>query len=223
MNKLINSNTKSYFAWLTSVDHEPLLLGASGMSRPATMEHLEGVNYGFYGARLDTVQRMQRLYNTKDNTWGFKDAMLLTLAYAVMMGESGGYLKAYHHNVERDVAGNIVRHDVDGKECMKVKSTDLGFIQKNTPHSPARLVEMTEEASLAFVDELFVANPALCNGYESCKIAWNLYKSRGNFSAWYAYINGGYKRSLPLACVAVGKFAANKYLNDPEYVTKRGD
>lgn len=222
MDKVLAGDTKSYYAWLTSVNHEPLL-AVSGMSRPTTMEYIEDVSYGFYGQRLDTVQRMQRLYNTKDNTWGFKDGMLLTLAYAVMMGESGGYLKAFHHNVERDEAGNIVRFDVDGKVCMKVKSTDLGFIQKNTPHSPAVFVEMTKEKSLEFVDILFEENPALSNGYESCKIAWNLYKSRLNFTHWYAYINGGYKRSLPLACVALGKLAANKYLNDPDYVQRRPD
>src|SRR6188768_3109265 len=118
------------------------------------MEHIEWVNYGFYGDRLDIVQRTQRLYNTQDNTWGFKDLFVLTVAYAVMMGESGGYLKAFHHNVERNEDDTIKRFNEDGTlwdgnglAFMKVKSTDLGFIQKNTPHSPSRLIGMTEQNS----------------------------------------------------------------------------
>ncbi len=185
------------------------------------MEHIEWVNYGFYGERFDSVQRMQRLYNTRDNTWGFKDAMVLVVAYATMMGESGGYLKAFHHNVERNEDGIIKRFDQgDGKEYMRVKSTDLRFSQKNTVHTPTPLVEMTKEASLAFVDQLFVENPKLCNGWDSCKIAWNMYNTAGKkFTPWYAYTNGNYKKGLPGACVALGKLAANKYLNDPDYVT----
>jgi len=186
------------------------------------MEHIIWVNYGFYGERLDTVQRTQRLYNTKDRTWGFKDVFTLAIAYAVMMGESGGYLKAFHHNVERDAEGNIVRHIIDNKEHMKVKSTDLGFIQKNTPHSPNVMIEMTKEASLEFVDELFISNPALCIGWDSCKIAYNMYLNRG-FSPWYAYTNGSYKKSLDQASVAVGKLAANKFLGDSDYVIKNPD
>lgn len=188
------------------------------------MEHIEWVNYGFYGERFDSVQRMQRLYNTRDNTWGFKDAMVLVVAYATMMGESGGYLKAFHHNVERNEEGMIVRY-VDNfdtsKLFMKVFSTDLGFIQKNTKHQDGGvLVEMTKEASLAFVDQLFIENPKLCIGWDSCKIAWNMYNTAGKkFTPWYAYTNGNYKKGLPGACVALGKLAANKYLDDPDYVT----
>lgn len=185
-------------------------------------EYIEWVVYGFYGERFDSVQRMQRLYNVRDNEWGFKDAMTLVVAYATMMGESGGYLKAFHHNVEREADGSIKRYNIDGKDYMKVFSTDLGFIQKNTIHSPAKMLEMTKEASLAFVDQLFVENPKLCVGWDSCKIAWNMYKAAGNkFTPWYAYTNGNYKKGLPGACVALGKLAANKYLNDPNYVQAR--
>jgi hypothetical protein len=183
-------------------------------------EYLENISYGFYGPRLDPVQRMQRLYGG-----GFKDAALLVVAYSVMMGESGGYLKAFHHNVEREEDGTIKRFVVDGKTYMKVKSTDLGFIQKNTPHSPARMVEMTEEASLAFVDELFEKNPELANGYESAEIAWQMYNTvvggkKREFTPWIAYTNKNYKKSLAHASVSLGKWAANKFINDPEYVIK---
>lgn len=184
-------------------------------------EYIENVSYGFYGARLDQVQRMQRLYKA-----GFKDASLLVDAYATMMGESGGYLKAFHHNVERNEDGTIKRFpDSAGKIYMKVISTDLGFIQKNTPHSPTRMVEMTEEASKAFVDELFEEYPELANGWASCEVAWEMYNTvvqgeKRKFTPWYAYVNGSYKNSLPNACVALGKWAANKYLDNPQYVIK---
>lgn len=183
-------------------------------------EYIQNVSYGFYGPRLDPVQRMQRLYGG-----GFKDAALLVVSYAVMMGESGGYLKAFHHNTERNEDETIKRYIVDGKECMKVFSTDLGFIQKNTPHSPAKLIEMTEEASLAFVDELFVKYPELSNGYDSCKVAWQMYNTvvggkKREFAPWYAYVNKTYVKSLDHASVSLGKWAANKFINNPEYVIK---
>ncbi len=196
------------------------------------MEHIEWVNYGFYGQRFDSVQRIQRLYNTQGDDWGFKDAAVLAVAYATMMGESGGYLKAFHHNVFRDDQGDkILRYNEDGSvwdgsgpQFMKVKSTDLGFIQKNTPHTPFRLIEMNEEASVGFVDELFITYPKLCIGWDSCKIAWNMYNNAGKkFTPWYAYTNGNYKRGLPGACVAVGRWLANKYLNDPDYVIANPD
>jgi hypothetical protein len=178
-------------------------------------EYLPGISYGFYGQRLDTVQRVQRLYFA-----GFKDADLLALAYAVMMGESGGYLKAFHHNVERNEDGTIKREEVDGLTFMRVKSTDLGFIQRNVVHANKPLVELTEGASKAFVDDLFLANPKLANGWESCKIAWQLYQQRG-FDPWYAYSNGGWKRSIGHASLAVGKWLAHRYLDDPGLIQQR--
>lgn len=183
-------------------------------------EFIENISYGFYGPRLDQVQRMQRLYGG-----GFKDASLMVVAYAVMMGESGGYLKAFHHNVERNPDETIKRYNINGEDHMKVISTDLGFIQKNTLHSPAALVLMTEDESLAFVDGLFEDHPELANGYDSCAVAWQMYNTvvggkKRLFTPWFAYLNKSYVKSLPNASVALGKWAANKYLNEPDYVIK---
>jgi hypothetical protein len=156
---------------------------------------IRGVTYDFGGERLDPWQAVQRLYRA-----GLADAKVLAIGYAVMMGESGCYLKAWHHNLVRDDGGGIVR-DVDGR--FTVKSTDLGFIQKNIVHNPQ--VKLLDSESPHFVDTLFEEHPELARGDESAVIAKAMYDSRG-WSPWYAYVNGSYKRSLAPACVAVGNF-----------------
>jgi len=173
-------------------------------------EEIKGVTYNFYGEQLEPWQAAQRLYNA-----GFKETKLLAIMWAVMEGESGGYLKAWHHNVLRDEAGNIAR-DTEGK--FTVNSTDLGFIQKNVVHNPPK--KLLDSESQVFVDRLFDDNPRLANGQESANIAWAMYKERG-FSPWYAYTNGSFERSLPRACVAVGNFLGNAFGLRPKPLVRR--
>lgn len=165
------------------------------------MEEIHGVTWGLDGAQLEPWQAAQRLYKA-----GFADTQLLCKMLAVIRGESGWYLKAWHHNVLRDADGNIQR-TADGK--ITIKSTDLGFIQRNVVHTPPKV--LADADSQAFVDQLFLTYPELARGDESAKIAWNLYKARG-FQPWYAYTNGGWKNHLEQSCLAVGNYVAMVFL-----------
>ena len=176
------------------------------------VEEIRNVTWGFAGEELKPWQAAQRLYKA-----GFTDAKTLALIWAVIEAESGGYLKAWHHNVEREDDGSIKR-DASGR--MTVKSSDLGFIQRNVPHSPNVKLEMTEQASGAFVDQLFAAHPELARGDASAKIAFQLYSARG-FQPWYAYANGSYRRSLERACLAVGNFLGKVLVDEPELLVRR--
>lgn len=170
-------------------------------------EEIKGVTFDFDGARLNPWQAAQRLYKA-----GFVDAKLCAIGYAVMMGESGRYLKAWHHNVVRN-EDETIKYESDGK--MTIKSTDLGFIQKNIPHNPNMLVFPQDAAS--FTNSLFLQYPELADGQKSAEIAWELFIDRG-WQPWYAHSNGSYKNGLPSACVAVGKYLAMSLANDPEIV-----
>lgn len=183
-------------------------------------EELIHITFDFDGERLEPWQAVQRLYLA-----GFVDPKLLAVGYAVMMGESGRYLKAWHHNVLRNEDGTILR---DALGRMTVKSTDLGFIQKNIVHSPARALEIDADVSGAFVDELFAANPRLARGDQSAAIAYALYNSvtgggvKRLWSPWYAWVNGNYRKGLPSACVAVGQFLGKVLVDDPGVVVRGG-
>jgi DNA-binding transcriptional regulator of glucitol operon len=172
-------------------------------------EEIQHVTFDFAGERLDAWQAVQRLYLA-----GFTDAKVLAIGYAVMMGESGRYLKAWHHNVVRNEDGTIKR-DADGR--FRVKSTDLGFIQKNVVHNPQP--SLLDSESPAFVDVLFEEHPELARGDESARIAWVLYLARG-WQPWYAYTKGSYKRSLPGGCVAVGQFLGKVLVGSPGIVVR---
>jgi len=161
------------------------------------------VTYGLDGEQLDGWQAAQRLYLA-----GFKDAQTLGRMLAIIAGESGWYLKAWHHNVLHDADGNIIR-DADGR--FTVTSTDLGFIQKNIPHSP--VVKIVDSESQAFVDSLFDDFPDLAFGDKSSAIAYSMYKARG-FQPWYAYSNDSYKRHLDRACLAVGNYLGMVFLRN---------
>lgn len=165
------------------------------------VEEIKGVTWNLDGAQLEPWQAAQRLYLAN-----FKDATVLCEMLATIRGESGWYLKAWHHNVLRDEAGLIVR-DAAGK--FTVKSTDLGFIQRNVVHSSP--VKLLDSESQAFVDDLFYSHPELARADESAAIAWNLYKLRG-FQPWYAHSNGGYKNHLDQACLAVGNYLGMRFL-----------
>lgn len=164
-------------------------------------EEIRGITWDLDGEQLKPWLAAQRLYKA-----GFKDANILAVMWAVIEAESGGYLKAWHHNVERDEEGKILVSE-DG--LMIVKSTDLGFIQKNIVHNPHVILPIEGNQSKLFVEDLFVAYPDLARADKSAEIAFNLYKTRG-FQPWYAHSNGSYKKSMGRACAAVGNFIAIK-------------
>jgi hypothetical protein len=159
------------------------------------MIEIRGVTFGFDGEQLEPQQAAQRLYKA-----GFKDAKVLAIMWAILEGESARYLKAWHHNVARDDDGSIIRDDI-GR--FAVKSTDLGFIQRNVVHSPPKKV--TDAESPVFVESLFTANPDLARGDKSAEIAFALYQDRG-YQPWYAYSNRGYRRHREAACSAVREY-----------------
>jgi hypothetical protein len=66
-------------------------------------------------------------------------------------------------------------------------------------------------------NELFEQNPDLADGQKSADMAWELFQTRG-WQPWYAHTNGSYKKGLPSACVAVGKYLAKVLVGDPEIV-----
>lgn len=184
----------------------------AGIAASASLEELYGITWGLWGAELDPWQAAQRLYRA-----GFTDAKTLATFWAVLEAESGGFLKAWHHNVERELDGSIKR-DAEGR--MTVKSTDLGFIQRNVLHSPAIRLRVEAEASAKFVEALFAELPELARGDESAAIAFQMFQSRG-FQPWYAYTNGSYKRSLERGCLAVANFLGKVLLRDDRLFTRR--
>lgn len=162
-------------------------------------EEIRGITWDLDGEELSPWLAAQRLYKA-----GFKDAKLLCTMWAVIESESGGYLKAWHHNVERNPDGTILINQ-DG--LMEIKSTDLGFIQKNIVHNPHKFLPVEGEQSKLFVADLFESFPDLARGDKSATIAYQMYLLRG-FQPWYAYSNGSYKKSLGRATVAVANYLA---------------
>lgn len=169
-------------------------------------EEIRGQTWDLDGEQLKPWLAAQRLYKA-----GFKDAKLLCTMWAIIEAESGGYLKAWHHNVVRNEDGTIFVSE----GLMEVKSTDLGFIQKNIVHNPTVILPIAGEQSKLFVNDLFDAFPDLARGDESAEIAYNMYKSSlmafpeyKGFRPWYAYSNGSYRKSIGRATVAVANFLA---------------
>jgi hypothetical protein len=138
-------------------------------------QEIRGQTWDLDGVQLQPFQAAQRLYNA-----GFKDAKILVEMCAIY-GESGWYLKAWHHNVERDEDGQI---SLDDSGRMTIKSTDLGFIQKNyiwlTP------VKCQPIEGQFWADKGFELRPDLAKGDSSADIAYDLYQLRG-FQPWYAH------------------------------------
>jgi hypothetical protein len=177
---------------------------------PVKLEEIRDITWGFAGAQLYPWQAAQRLYKA-----GFVDAKLLAVAWAVMEAESGGYLKAFHHNVRRNPDGTILRN---GNQ-MTVVSTDLGFIQRNVFHSGGRQIEISAAASAAFLEALFDDNPELADGQASAEIAHDLFVDRG-WQPWVAHRNLSYKRSLPRGGEAVGNYLGASLLNNHNLVRR---
>lgn len=161
-------------------------------------EEIRGITFGLDGEELKPWLAAQRLYKA-----GFKDAKLLATMWAVIESESGGYLRAWHHNVVRNEFGTIKL----ANNLMEVKSTDLGFIQRNIVHNPHVFLPIEGNESQLFVDNLFVIHPELARADKSAEIAYQMYKQRG-FQPWFAYTNKSYERNLGRACVAVANYLA---------------
>ncbi len=173
---------------------------------------IKGITWDLDGEQLEPWLAAQRLYKA-----GFKDADTLAVMWAVIEAESGGFLKAWHHNVTRNEDGTIKIFD---GYLMEVKSTDLGFIQKNIVHDPTQLLPVEGDQSKLFVADLFEAFPELARGDESAKIAFNMWKTRG-FQPWYAYSNKSYEKILGRGCVAVANYLALKHGLRPMPYVKR--
>lgn len=167
-----------------------------------------GIIYSFDGARLSHQQAVDRLYRA-----GFHDVRELTVGFATMMGESGCYLKAWHNNCDLNDDGTV-KLDADGK--ITIRSTDLGFIQRNVHHKePVKLLPVKEDVA-AFIAVLYQEHPELANAGESALIARQLYEAAGHsWKPWFAWVNGSYRRSLPTACRAVEQYLESVYLNAP--------
>lgn len=164
-----------------------------------------GIIYSFDGTRLSPQQSVDRLYKA-----GFTDVQQLAIGYAVMMGESGRYLRAWHNNVDRNPDGSIA---LDENGEMTVRSTDLGYVQRNVRHNPAVHLLPQEGVVRPFIDSLFAAHPELGRADESAKIARGLYVAAGNnWTPWFAFTNRSYKKSLPSACLAVAKYLQAVFL-----------
>lgn len=175
-------------------------------------EEIRRVTWDLEGEELRPWQAAQRLYRA-----GFVDAKELATMWAVLEAESGGYLKAWHHNVARNPDKTIARSS-DG--TMSVLSTDLGFIQRNVRHNPPVKLSINEASSRTFVATLFEKYPELADGQKSAAIARELFVERG-YQPWYAYSNASYEKSLPRACEAVGNFLAKVLVNDSHLLIRR--
>lgn len=175
------------------------------------MEEIRGVTYDFTGERLFPFQAAQYLYQAASLKAGqqfypFREAKTLMTACAVMGGESLWYLKAWHANVARNPDGTINRPQPG---MLTIKSIDLGWIQRNADIED---VDILDEDVEPLVQELFSSGDYayLDRPARAAEEAARLFIARG-WQPWYAYSNGGWKRHLPNAGVAVANFLAVEF------------
>lgn len=181
------------------------------------MEEIRDVTYGLWGSELPEHSAIQRLVKAGFPIWvpshldiAEPHSPLLDM-FAIIEGESGSYLRAWHMNVLRDppITGDIVR-DSEGR--MTVRSIDLGFIQRNVDMADEKL-PMTEEASKAFVDAKFVQYPQLARADLASMVAFDLWQDRG-FKPWYAYKPGtdGFRLKKRRAAKAIGNYLLRSFV-----------
>jgi hypothetical protein len=182
------------------------------------VEEIRNVTYGLWGSELPEHSAIQRLAKAGFPIWVPSHREIvqphspLQIMFAIIEGESGGYLKAWHANVLRDppFTGDIVR-TTDQK--MTIRSIDLGFIQRNVDMTDFK-VEMTEEAMKAVVDDLFeVKYPQLARADLSAAIAFDLWQDRG-FKPWYAYQPGTprFRVKMFRAAMALGNWLSRSFV-----------
>ena len=160
----------------------------------AVIPEIRNVTFGLWGSELPEHAAIQRLARAGFPIWspGHLDTEAphspLLEMFAIIEGESGSYLKAWHANVLRDppFTGDIV---LNSEGQMTVRSIDMGFIQLNVNVAPDLLIAPTEEAMKAFVEARFAARPELTRADLSAHIAHDLWLDRG-FGPWFAYKPG---------------------------------
>jgi len=147
------------------------------------MEEIRNVTWGLWGEELPEWIAIQRLVRA-----GFHDPRVLLNMFAIIEGESGSYIRAWHANVKRTPApeSNIIYNE-EGE--MEIKSIDLGFIQRSVALSPHAFVAPTEEDMEIFVNKMFDENPLLARADTAAEEAYELYLERG-FQPWYAFKPG---------------------------------
>jgi hypothetical protein len=150
---------------------------------PAIQEEIRFVTFAFDGEKLKEWQIVQRLVKA-----GFKDLDTLVTMFAIVLGESGGFKKAWHANVKRSDDRMSIIKNSEGQ--MLVQSVDLGLIQKNLEiFGDGTWVDMKQDSMSELVETLFAENPELADAQESVNLAFKLWQQRG-FKPWYAYKPG---------------------------------
>lgn len=167
------------------------------------VEEIPGITFAFEGEELPEWMAIQRLYRG-----GFTDPRILLVMFAIIEGESGSFLQAWHMNVERNPEGGIVRYGIENElQHMRVKSIDLGFCQFNVVVPPNTFLEMTQEEVSLFVADKFEENPRLIQADTSSEDAFEMHSRRG-FTPWMAYKPGTpeFKLKKRRACKALANW-----------------
>jgi hypothetical protein len=180
------------------------------------VEEIRNVTFGLWGSELPPHAAIQRLAKAGFPIWVPSHLELdhphspLQEMFAIIEGESGGYLKAWHANLARDADGAIA-YDATGR--MTIKSIDLGFIQRNIVLSPQIKMEPVYGPMEAFVTSQFAAYPHLARADLAAASAFDLWQDRG-FKPWYAYRPGtdAYRVKKFIAAQALGNWLARSFV-----------
>ena len=169
-----------------------------------TLEEIRGVTWDLQvagdGEDMPNWMIVRRL--AQSPFWAEGPNVVLNM-FAITQGESGGWLKAYHLNVEREPADAnghrlIKRYpplEPGGPDRMKVKSVDMGLMQINIVLPVPMLIDMTTDAITVWMQKMYSDRPDLARADESIEIAWQKYKNNKaaggtGYGPWYAYQPG---------------------------------
>ncbi len=188
------------------------------------MEEIRGITWDLWGEELSHVQAIQRIVKA-----GFpiQNGVALKM-FAIVEGESGEYLEAWHANVERwgDEDKTIKRfikvglnmtpipigEDTNDQIYFHVKSIDLGFMQFNVPVNEfwAVVPEDIEDQ----VEAQFEKYPRLSRADFSAEDAFELYSRRG-FQPWFAYKPGTpeFQKKMRYGVLAFGQWLYNSFVD----------
>lgn len=179
---------------------------------------IRDVTFGLWGSELPEHAAIQRLVRAGFPVWvpshldvESPHSPLLEM-FAIIEGESGSYVKAWHANVLRDppFTGQIV---LDEMGMMTIKSIDLGFIQLNVNVVPDATVTPNEPTMAAYVQSQFDHHPELARADLSAMIAHDLWLERG-FKPWFAYKPGtdNYRQKKARGAKAIGNWLARSFV-----------
>lgn len=154
---------------------------------------IRDVTWGLWGAELPEHAAIQRLVKAGFPIWlpSHRDVEVphspLLEMFAIIEGESGSYVRAWHANVLRNppITGEIVLNELGQ---MTVRSIDLGFIQRNVNVTDIALAPNTGTME-EWVNAQFAAYPELARADLSAMVGYSLWQDRG-FQPWYAYRPG---------------------------------